>query len=33
MAAIEVDDLFMSYGSVDAVRGLSFRVDGELSVR
>jgi ABC-2 type transport system ATP-binding protein len=31
MAAIEVEDLFMSYGSVDAVRGVSFRVqEGEV---
>ena len=27
MAAIEVEDLFKSYGSVDAVRGISFRVE------
>lgn len=27
MAVIEVQDLFKSYGSVDAVRGISFRVD------
>jgi ABC-type histidine transport system ATPase subunit len=26
MPAIEVEDLFKSYGSVDAVRGISFRV-------
>ena len=31
MAAIEVEDLFKSYGSVDAVRGISFRVqEGEV---
>ena len=31
MSAIEVDDLFKSYGSVDAVRGISFRVqEGEV---
>ena len=31
MAAIEVTDLFKSYGPVDAVRGISFRVeDGEV---
>lgn len=31
MAAIEVEDLFKSYGSVDAVRGVSFRVqEGEV---
>jgi ABC-2 type transport system ATP-binding protein len=31
MAAIEVEDLFKSYGSVDAVRGLSFSVqEGEV---
>jgi len=27
MSAIEVEDLFKSYGSFDAVRGISFRVD------
>jgi ABC-type multidrug transport system ATPase subunit len=27
MAAIEVDSLFKSYGSVDALRGVSFRVE------
>jgi ABC-2 type transport system ATP-binding protein len=27
MAAIEVEDLFKSYGAVDAVRGISFRVE------
>ncbi len=27
MAAIEVDTLFKSYGSVDALRGVSFRVE------
>ena len=27
MPAIEVQDLFKSYGSVDAVRGISFRVE------
>ena len=27
MAAIEVEDLFKSYGPVDAVRGISFRVE------
>ena len=26
MYAIEVEDLFKSYGPVDAVRGISFRV-------
>ena len=27
MAAIEAEDLFKSYGPVDAVRGMSFRVE------
>jgi ABC-type Na+ transport system ATPase subunit NatA len=27
MAAIEVEDLFKSYGAVDAVRGISLRIE------
>jgi len=33
MPAIEVEDLFKSYGPVDAVRGISFTVEEGESVR